>query len=78
MNFSNKEKAYDMVMKQLALCTVEDAHHEAVVVLVDNKTGTVKVYGLNIDEFEVPELLLEAAEDVAKTINAILEKRTVQ
>jgi hypothetical protein len=78
MNFSNKEKAYAMVMKQLSLCTVEDAHHEAVVVLVDNATGTVKVYGLNIDEFEVPALLLEAAEDVSKTLNAILEKRTVQ
>jgi len=78
MNFSNKEKAYDMVMKQLALCTVEDAHHEAVIVLVDNETGTVKVYGLNIDEFEVPELLIEAAADVSTTLNAILEKRTVQ
>lgn len=78
MNFSNKEKAYDMVMKQLALCTVQDAHHEAVIVLVDNKTGTVKVYGLNIDEFEVPKLLIEAAADVSKTLNSILEKRTVQ
>jgi hypothetical protein len=78
MNFTNKEKAYDMVMKQLALCTVEDAHHEAVIVLVDNETGTVKVYGLNIDEFEVPELLIEAAADVSTTLNAILEQRTVQ
>ena len=78
MNIPDKEKAYAIVLKQLALCTVEDAHHEAVIVLVDNKTGTVKVYGLNIDEFEVPELLLEAAEDVSKTLNAILEKRTVQ
>ena len=78
MNIPDKEKAYAMVIKQLSLCTVEDAQHEAVIVLLDNDSGTVKVYGLNIDEFEVPELLLEAAEDVSKTLNAILEKRTVQ
>jgi hypothetical protein len=46
--------------------------------MLDTESGTVKVYGLNIDEFEVPELLLETAAEVAETLNAILEKRTVQ
>jgi hypothetical protein len=78
MNIPDKERAYDLVIKQLGLCTVEDSHHEAVVVMLDTKSGTVKVYGLNIDEFEVPELLLETAAEVAETLNAILEKRTVQ
>ena len=78
MNIPDKERAYDMVLKQLALCTVEDSHHEAVVVMVDTKSGNIKVYGLNIDEFEVPQLLLETAAEVAETINTILQKRTVQ
>ena len=78
MNIPDKERAYDIVLKQLALCAVEDAHHEAVVVMLDKESGTVKVYGLNIDEFEVPQLLLETAAEVAETINTILQKRTVQ
>lgn len=78
MILHNKESAYDMIIKQLALCTVENAHHEAVIVLLDNDSGTVKVYGLNIDEFEVPQLLLETAAEVAETVNNILKERTVQ
>jgi hypothetical protein len=46
--------------------------------MLDKESGTVKVYGLNIDEFEVPQLLLETAAEVAETINTILQKRTVQ
>ena len=78
MILPDKEKAYDIVIKQLGLCTVEDSHHEAVIVVLDNESGTVKVFGLNIDEFEVPELLLETAAEVAETLNTILQKRTVQ
>jgi len=54
----NKEKAYDLVTKQLALCTVEDAHHSAVVLVIDNEEDKVKVFGLNIDESELPMILL--------------------
>ena len=78
MILHNKESAYDMIIKQLSLCTVEDAHHEAVIVLLDTDSGTVKVYGLNIDEFEVPQLLLETAAEVSETIDNILKERTVQ
>jgi hypothetical protein len=46
--------------------------------LLDNDSGTVKVYGLNIDEFEVPQLLLETAAEVSETIDNILKERTVQ
>ena len=55
-----KEKAYDLVIQQLALCTVENAHHSAVVLIVDEKNDKVKVYGLNIDETDLPALLIEA------------------
>ena len=62
----NKEQAYKMVQDALHQYTVKEAHHCAVVVLVNEKESTVKVYGLNIDEMEVPSLLLEAAQQVAE------------
>ena len=66
-----KEKAYELVTQQLALCTVEDAHHSAVVIIVDEKDDKVKVYGLNIDETELPALLIEAAANTSDAINKI-------
>jgi hypothetical protein len=62
----NKENAYKVITDALELCTVEDAHHMAVVVLVDAEKETVKVYGLNIGESEVPLLLVEAAGEVGR------------
>ena len=62
----SKEQAYKMVQDALHQCTVKEAHHSAVVVIVNEKESTVKVYGLNIDEMEVPSLLLEAAQQVAE------------
>lgn len=73
-----KEKAYDEVQKQLAQCTVEDAHHSAAVIIVDNDKNTVKVFGLNIDESELTMLLLEAASEVSDVIKDILKSRTIQ
>jgi hypothetical protein len=64
----NKEDAYKAVTNALHLCTVEDSHHMAVVVLVDTIKETVKVYGLNIGEAEVPLLLVEAAGEVGQRL----------
>jgi hypothetical protein len=72
----NKEKAYKMVQDALHQCTVKEAHHCAVVVIVNEKESTVKVYGLNIDETEVPSLLLEAAQQVAEGFDT--KGRTLQ
>jgi len=74
----SKEKAYDIVQQQLALCTVEDAHHCAAVIIVDEKDNTVKVYGLNMDETELPSLLLEAASNVVEAIDQVIKTRTIQ
>lgn len=74
----SKEKAYDLVTQQLALCTVEDAHHSAVVLIVDNEADKVKVFGLNIDESELPMLLIEAAAQTSETISNLLKNRTLQ
>lgn len=78
MRETTKEKAYDLVVQQLALCTVEDAHHSAVVIIVDDKDDKVKVYGLNIDESELPMLLLEAAANTSDAIKNVLKNRTIQ
>ena len=78
MKQTTKEKAYDEVQTQLALCTVEDAHHSAAVIIVDNDKNTVKVFGLNMDEAELPSLLLEAASNVVEAITDILKSRTIQ
>jgi len=72
----NKEEAYKIVQDALHQCTVKEAQHCAVVVIVNEKTSTVKVYGLNIDEMEVPSLLLEAAQQVAQGFDT--EGRTLQ
>jgi hypothetical protein len=64
------------VQDALHQCTVKEAQHCAVVVIVNEKTSTVKVYGLNIDEMEVPSLLLEAAQQVAEGFDT--EGRTLQ
>jgi len=74
----SKEKAYDLVTQQLALCTVEDSHHSAVVLIVDNEADKVKVFGLNIDESELPMLLIEAAAQTSETISNLLKNRTLQ
>lgn len=78
MRETTKEKAYELVTQQLALCTVENAHHSAVVIIVDDKDDKVKVYGLNIDESELPMLLIEAAANTSDAIKNVLKNRTIQ
>jgi hypothetical protein len=74
----SKEDAYDLVSQQLALCTVENATHSAVVIIVDEEKDTVKVYGLNMDEMELPMLLIEAAAEVGEKIDKLIKNRTLQ
>lgn len=74
----SKEDAYRMVQEAIRQCTVEDTHHCAVVVVVNEKENTVRVYGLNITEEDVPTLLLEAAGEVAERYMENMEGRTLQ
>jgi hypothetical protein len=78
MREQTKEQAYDEVQKQLALCTVEEAVHSAAVIVVNNEKETVKVYGLNMDESELPMLLIEAAANISDTISNLIKNRTIQ
>ena len=50
----------------------------AVVVVVNEKENTVKVYGLNISEDDVPTLLLEAASQVCGSQMHDLNNRVLQ
>jgi hypothetical protein len=78
MREQTKEQAYDEVQKQLALCTVDKAVHSAAVIIVNNEKETVKVYGLNMDESELPMLLIEAAANISDTISTLIKNRTIQ
>ena len=73
-----KEEAYDMVQNAIKQCTVEESHHMAVVVVVNTDTQSVKVYGLNIDESDVPMLLVEAAGEVGQKYLDQMKTRTIQ
>lgn len=73
-----KEQAYDEVQQQLNLCTVENATHSAAVIIVNNEKETVRVYGLNMDESELPMILIEAAANISETISNLIKNRTIQ
>jgi hypothetical protein len=64
MDNNIKEEGYRLVQKAIELCVVENSHHSAVIVSVDNVENTVKIYGLNLDGHNIPELLIEAASNV--------------
>lgn len=59
-----KEEAYERLQHAIASCTEEGTERLAVVVLIDNIADTVKVYGLNVDADEVPQLLVDVAQEV--------------
>jgi hypothetical protein len=75
---SGKEEAYDDVQKAIAQCTIEDSVHSAVVIVVNNEKDTVKVFGLNIDETELPLLLIETAAEISERVSNLLKNRTLQ
>lgn len=74
---TTKEDAYKMVQEALAQCTVDKSVHSAVVIIVNNKEETVKVFGLNMDESEVPLLLVQAAAEVSDKFMNTLQNRTL-
>ena len=67
----SKDEAYEIMQKALHSCTEEGTDRMAIVVLMDNDKDTVRVYGLNIDADEVPQVLVEVAEQVFDRAAAI-------
>ena len=74
----NKEEALKRVQEAIAECTVENTPYAAVIVIVNNEKNTVRVYGINIDESEVPLLLVEAAGEVGEKHLEDMKRRTLQ
>ena len=72
-----KDQLFDRVQDALKLCEPEGSQYSAVMLVVNNETGSVKVFGLNIDELEVPVLLAEAAAEVGERITDEYESRTI-
>jgi hypothetical protein len=75
MNY--KEETYASIMEALNECTLEDTDLSAAIVIVDNEKNTVRVFGMNMDEYELPVLLLEAAEEVSERITKQMKNRTI-
>lgn len=74
----NKQEALKRVQDAIEQCTVEDTPYSAVVVIVNNDENTVRVYGMNIDETDVPLLLVEAAGEVGEKFLEDMKRRTLQ
>lgn len=72
-----KNQLFDKVQKAIELCEPEGSQYSAVMLVVNNETGSVKVFGLNIDELEVPVLLAEAAAEVGERITGEYQDRTL-
>jgi len=75
MNY--KEETYASIMEALNECTLEDTDLSAAIVIVDNEKNTVRVFGMNMDEYELPVILLEAAEEVSERITKEMKNRTL-
>lgn len=73
----NKELLFERVHDALKLCEPEDSQFSAVMLVVNNETGSVKIFGLNIDELDVPVLLAEAAAEVGERITGEYENRVL-
>lgn len=70
-----KQELFEKVRSALSLCEPDGSQYSAVMLVVDNETGSVKIFGLNIDELEVPVLLAEAAAEVGDRVADVYENR---
>jgi len=75
--YEHKEKAYSNIVSELHTCTEEGTDTSAVVLIVDNKEGTLRIYGLNMDEMELPLVLIEAADKVRADVVSRFVNRTL-
>ena len=58
-------------------CIDEESNSCAIVVGYDYETQVVKIYGLNIEEWEVPSLLHDAAVTTGHYVDDRMAKRTL-
>lgn len=73
----SKEQLFERLQSAIKLCEPDGSEYSAVMLVVNNETGSVKIFGLNIDELDVPVLLAEAAAEVGTRITDEYENRTL-
>ena len=69
--------AFDAVNEILADCMDEESNSCAVVVGYDYETQVVRIYGINIEEWEVPDLLDDAAKTTGYYVQQRMASRTL-
>jgi hypothetical protein len=67
-------KAVESILKD---CTDEELNSCAVVIGYDYETQVVRIYGLNIEEWEVPDLLHDAAVTTGYYVDQRMANRTL-
>jgi len=67
-------KAVDAI---LAACMDEESNSCAVVIGYDQETQVVRIYGINIEEWEVPDLLHDAAVTTGYYVDQRMANRTL-
>ena len=70
-------ETYQVVQDILNDCVDEEKNSCAIVVGYDYESQVVKIYGINIEEWEVPELLHDAAETTGFYVKQHMDNRTL-
>lgn len=73
----SKEQLFERLQSAIKLCEPDGSQYSAVMLVVNNESGSVKIFGLNIDELDVPVLLAEAAAEVGERITDEYQNRTL-
>lgn len=73
----NQNETFDAVNEILSDCMDEEANVCAVIVGYDYETQVVKIYGINIEEWEVPDLLHDAAKTTGYYVQQRMANRTL-
>lgn len=73
----DQRQTYKAVEEILKDCLDEEKDCCAIVVGYDYNTQVVKIYGINIEEWEVPELLHDAAETTGQYVDDRMANRTI-
>ena len=74
MNQNDTVKAIEEIMQD---CVDENKNSCAVVVGYDYESQVVKIYGINIEEWEVPDLLHDAAVTTGYYVDQHMANRTL-
>jgi hypothetical protein len=73
----DQNEAYEAVKEIINDCMDENANCCAIVVGYDYESQVVRIYGINIEEWEVPDLLHDAAKTTGYYVDQHMANRTL-